>query len=436
MNKRKTSKQLKSDFPIKIAKEIYSRWNEYARYWPATKFKPATRPPLSVLVEILNPCFFASLKQEEGRPTQFNLVLCGQAKLSNSAFRYSRYTKIFNLMRFASPRAFSASELVRLAPACEPEKTLLLVSRVERKAGLSLWGIVDVGKDSSGSHVSLSELQVRVLAPGELKITLHGRTFCNYKNGQILFPERSLVNSGFIYKFFRPTSLNLAREVMAATGQKPGHQIPERDFRAMTYLFTLQKITEKIHELKHGGCIFIVPENKRPLHTTSPKYQCDDRTIWTCLTGKLILHDQYYGTNSATPAQHDAETATSLQSEMQDVENGLRDALDTVARLSAVDGAVVINRKLELIEFGAVVKLGQTAPYKVFRCEDRRATKKEKIAVENYGTRHRSAFEFCFHNQPSVAIVVSQDGGIKTVTRVGQHVYFWENVFFDASTEV
>jgi hypothetical protein len=289
--------------------------------------------------------------------------------------------------------------------------------------------------DSSGSHVNLSELQILVLAPGELRITLHGRTLCNYKNGEVLYPERSLVNSGYIYKFFKPTSLKLAREVMTATGQKPGCQISERDFRAMTYLFALQKIAEKIHDAKHGGCILIVPEKKRPLNV-DVKYDCEDKTVWTCLRGKLILHDQYFGTNSGIPVKLETETATSLQSQMQDVENGLRDALDTVARLTAVDGAVIVNRKLELIGFGTVVRLGQTAPYKVFRCGDRRATQKRQIAIESYGTRHRSAFEFCFRNQPSVAIVVSQDGGIKTVTRVGKHIYFWENIFFDASTEI
>lgn len=418
---------MKPDFPVNIAKEIYAHWDKYA--------PTAACPPLSILEEILNTSFFASLKQEERRPTQFSLVFCDPDRLSNSAFRYSRYTKIFNLMRFASPRRFSASEIVRLAPACEPDKTLLLVSRIKRKTGLFLWGIVDVGKDSSVSHNSLSELQVRVFAPGELKITLHGRTLCHYKNGRIVFPERSLVNSGFIYRFFKPTSLNLASEAMTATGHKPRGQIRERDFRAMTYLFTLQRIAEKIHELNHGGCILIVPEKKEPLHTDI-KYRSDDRTIWTCLKGKLILHDQYYGESSATPTRHDAKTATSLQHQSQDIENGLRDAIDTVARLTAVDGAVILNQKLELLGFGAVVKLGQTAPYKVFRCEDRRATKKKQITIEEYGTRHRSAFEFCFRNRPSVAIVVSQDGGIKTVTRVGKHVYCWENIFFDVSTEI
>lgn len=434
MNQPKPLIQLKSAFPISIAREIYAQWNEFARYRPAAKFKPAARPPLSVLVEILNTCFFASLKQEEGRPTRFTLVLCGSAKLGNPAFRYSDYTKLFNVMRFASPRAFSKGELIRLAPACEPKKTLLLASHTEQKAGLCLWGIVDVGNDPSGSHVGLTELQVCVFAPGELKVTLHGRTLCNYKNGHIQFPERSLVNSGFLYQFFKPTSLTLAREVMAATGQKPDSQIHKRDFRAMSYVFALQTIAERVHELKHGGCILIVPEKRKPLHI-GIKYQCADNTIWTCLKGKLILHDQYYGMNSATPRQPETATASSLQSQMQDVENGLRDAIEAMARLTAVDGAVIVNRKLELIGFGAVAKLGQTAPYQVFRCEDRKATKRKQVAIENYGTRHRSAFEFCFRNRPSVAIVVSQDGGIKIVTRVGKHIYFWENIFLDASTE-
>jgi hypothetical protein len=199
------------------------------------------------------------------------------------------------------------------------------------------------------------------------------------------------------------------------------------------------KIAKEIHarwnEYARYWPIFIVPERKKPLNTDA-KYKCEDKTIWACLRGKLILHDRYFGTDFSTPCELDSKTATSLQSEMQDVEDGLRDALDTVARLTAVDGAVMINRKLELIGFGAVVRFGQTAPYKVFRCDDRRATQRKQIAIESNGTRHRSAFEFCFRNQPSVAIVVSQDGGIKTVTRVGKHIYFWENIFFDASTEI
>lgn len=154
-------------FPKQIAKEIFDRWSDYARYWPNSK--PTRRPPLSVLIELLNNCFFASLKQEEGRSVQFSLVLCSSSKLTKPVFRYSRYTRIFNLIRFKSkpPRALSVNEIVRLAPACNPEKTWLLAEYAKKSGGLRLWGIVDT--DSN-----FSELQIRVFSPGEMK-TLSSR---------------------------------------------------------------------------------------------------------------------------------------------------------------------------------------------------------------------------------------------------------------------
>ena len=270
-----------------------------------------------------------------------------------------------------------------------------------------------------------------------MKIILHGRTLCSFKDGTIFHPERSLINSGKIYRFFKTISLELAREVVTATGGiNSESQIVERDYRAMSYLFTLREIIEKIQQLEHGGCILIVPENKIG-KGVKVKYQCQDKTIWTCLRGKLILHDQYFtALHLKQSGQHNAENVTGLQDQRVDVENGLRDALETLTCFTAVDGAVIINRKFELLGFGAVVQIGKRTKYDVFRCENRRGSKKRKINVENYGTRHRSAFEFCFRNTPSVAIVVSQDGGVKTVTRIGKHIYFWENSLFDMLAEI
>lgn len=417
------------DFPKQIAKEIFNCWNNYARYEPSSK--PTQRPPLRVLTELLNNCFFASLKQEEGRSTQFTLLLCSSFKLSKPAFRYSRYTKIFNLIRFKSkpPRTLSVNEIVRLAPACDPEKTWLLAEYVKTSGGLRLWGIVDTG-------ANFSELQIRVFGPGEMKIILHGRTLCYFKDGKIFHPERGLINSGDIYKFFKTISSELAREVIAATGGiNSEDRIVERDYRAMNYLRALGEIIEKIQQLKHGGCILIVPENKTGTGV-NVKYQCQDKTIWVCLRGKLILNDQYFAAlQSKQSGQHNVENMTGLQDQRADVENGLRDALETLVRFTAVDGAVLINRKFELLGFGAVIQFGKRTKYKVFCCEDRMASKKQEIRIEKYGTRHRSAFEFCFRNKSSVAIVVSQDGGVKIVTRVGEHIYFWENSLFDISTE-
>ena len=418
------------EYPINLAARILEQWDTFSQ---EPGHHPAGRPPQPVLSALLENCFFASLKGEEGRPTQFDLALCSPEHLGNAATRFSQFTKIFNLIRFDQPRDFSAHELVRLAPACNPDKTLLLADYKNEQ--LKLWGVVDVDWQS-GTSIRLNELRIRVSAPGEMKITLHHREFCHYKDGGVIEPERGLINTGPIYDFFKQISLQLCRDVKAATGQPIEDAIHERDYRAMAYLFTLQRTIEEIQLLKHGGCILVVPEGSTAQSFTNLdiKYVCRDQTVWNCLLGKWILHDRFH---TANESHCDREELTSLQLQRNDTESGLRDALSALVRFTAVDGAVLMTRKFELLGFGAVVKLRQSDRYQVVRYKDRRATQPQAINIEDYGTRHRSAFEFCYRSgENAVAIVVSQDGGVKIVRRVRDDVCFWENITFDLTNEI
>jgi hypothetical protein len=419
------------DFPQTIAQLVFEQWMNIGF---APGHEPSAQPSMAVLTAVLNTCFFASLKREEGRTTEFDLALCLPSALPEPAFRFSKFTKIFTLVPFES-RRLSVNELVRLAPACNPEKTVILCGHDAKNDDVNIWGIADIGWRSSGTHIALTELRVRVISPGEMRISLHGRLLCTYRDGKILYPERALVNTGCIYEFFKSTSLHLCQEVKAACGDQnnnePDH---ERDYRAMAYVFALQDIIEKMQRLRHGGCILIVPEDASldKLPNVTAKYPCRNETVWNCLCGKWILHDQFF---AARAGKCNTETVERLQIEREDVENGLRDSFDMVVRLTAVDGAVLMTRKFEVLGFGAVIQLPQVAEYKINRCQNRDATEAREIPIESYGTRHRSAFEFCYRCSPSVAIIVSQDGGFKIVTRVGDRICFWENLSFDLSTE-
>jgi hypothetical protein len=402
------------EFPKAIADLVYSEWTDGSL---APGYRPTQLPPQSVLTELMNTCFFASLKREEERITQFDLALCSPSELPEAAFGFSKYTKVFTLIRFDEPRKLTVNELVRLAPACDPEKTVILAEYNDQTGELFLWGVVDVGWRPSVIAMRLVELRVRVFGPGEIKLTLHGRVLCTFKDGRLSFPERGLINSGCIFDFFKESSLLLSREIKAATGQREDDTVlSERDNRSTGYLFVLQEIIERMQQIQHGGCILIVPETTtfESMSHMNIKYRCHDDTVWNYLCGRSILHDQF---------------------QREDVESGLRDALDALVRLTAVDGAVLMTRKFELLGFGAVVQLPQAANYRLFRCHDRHGAQATEIGVESFGTRHRSAFEFCYRSDPSVAIVASQDGDIKVVTRVGEHIFFWENTLFDYSAE-
>jgi len=47
--------------------------------------------------------------------------------------------------------------------------------------------------------------------------------------------------------------------------------------------------------------------------------------------------------------------------------------------------------------------------------------------VDDVGTRHRSAYRFCDAVPTAVAIVVSQDGGVRFVTHYRDAVTYWDH---------
>jgi Probable sensor domain DACNV len=206
--------RMNDDFPPALANLIVENWNTSPTL---PGYLPGPCSSESVLVALLNACFFASLKREEGRSIQFDLALCCPSDLPEAAFRYSRFTRLFNLIRFSEPRRLSVQELVRLAPACNPEKTILLAGCDANSRELDLLGIVDLGSQPCVSHASLTGLRIRVFGPGDMRVMLHGDILCAYDAGVISYPERSLITSGCIYDFFRETSQALCRDVMTET---------------------------------------------------------------------------------------------------------------------------------------------------------------------------------------------------------------------------
>lgn len=91
----------------------------------------------------------------------------------------------------------------------------------------------------------------------------------------------------------------------------------------------------------------------------------------------------------------------------------MRRAVDTIGGLTSIDGATVINDKHELLAFGA--KIGRSA--KSSRVEEIVVT--EPIIgcstrvihpAQNGGTRHLAAAQFVFDQKDALALVASQDG--------------------------
>jgi hypothetical protein len=109
----------------------------------------------------------------------------------------------------------------------------------------------------------------------------------------------------------------------------------------------------------------------------------------------------------------------------------LRDAIfemsQLIAALTEVDGAVVMTKRFELLGFGAEIVGDLPDVQHVARALDLEAedTVAEPLVAD--GTRHRSAYRLCSRLPDALALVVSQDGGVRFVTVHRDEVTFWDH---------
>ena len=109
----------------------------------------------------------------------------------------------------------------------------------------------------------------------------------------------------------------------------------------------------------------------------------------------------------------------------------LRDAIfemsQLIAALSEVDGAVVMNRRFEILGFGAEIIANLPDVHHVARALDLEGDDWVAESLIADGTRHRSAYRLCSQMPDVLALVVSQDGGVRFVAKHRDHVTFWDH---------
>jgi hypothetical protein len=113
---------------------------------------------------------------------------------------------------------------------------------------------------------------------------------------------------------------------------------------------------------------------------------------------------------------------------LEAADNKIAEYCSTIAALSAVDGAVVLSRKLRLYGFGAEILATSPSLSEIKDAYDPNVTQAATVRLERYGTRHRSAMRMCSSFEECVALVVSQDGPVKAIKRVGANVVMWNDV--------
>ena len=324
--------------------------------------------------------YVASLLEEEGRR-----VRCGFGYLSEAGANALR----FKTFRFATPMPFRPATLAKLAPAAEVGRTELGVW--EEHGELVVWGLIHHGDQTFAIDLEHKPtyFSARILRPGTF--TVH-------------FDERLHLLFSRDHGHFFEWGLDLLGTMRDRAGIAPD------------VASALCRLARRMLAHGHGGTILVVDKDAdhvglvahaalapaaRPDQLLADAMQLDERAMVGDLKQEGESIGQYVHRRVRIEKAHD-------------------EALDFVAHLTAVDGAVVLDNELGLLGAGTTILTPDSAmpeeiviEHPLFLGQEKRAP----VAMLG-GNRHRSAVCFCAQQKGlALALVASQDGDLSFLAR-------------------
>jgi hypothetical protein len=397
-------------------------------------------PDDETLKKILEIAYHASFMTEESRRVRFSIIYCEK---SDERIKFSNCGKIV----FENNRDFNVQEIFRLAPATDPTNVLISVY-VDENNDIKIWGLLDIGSswrnfirgESGSAFLPPGFLTILSSEPGNLTISCAGITLIDLRQGRYFKPVSGIFNNGPIADFFKNSKDNICSEIVTDIGSEfdKENSAEYDDFRKSLQGF-VERVLFQIREKFHGGTLIVVPDSyttddNRLKEMLLIKYPCIYDRIWKDLVSKQVLGYKMFKlmyseeiAEKNIPSDFFHEFMF-LNDKLKHVDHEISDAINFISSLSEIDGAIVMSNRLRLLGFGAEVIVKTPIPNTIRVAHDGDGNYGNYIFIDSFGTRHRSAFRFCFSLVNSVAFVISKDGSLRAVKRNGKDLILWQDL--------
>jgi hypothetical protein len=431
-------------YPRDLARFVRDRWEDAS---PVLE-TPGGIDPLpdaAALAGFFAACYQASMLREEERPVVFRAVLA-EPELFDPQGRPPE-----DLQRLAFGRSlpFDPRELRRLSVAADLQRALIGV-RQGGEEGLQIWGLINSGtrwlRDVQGGRRAGAPLPpvpvVHVEAPGSIEAykghELIGKLQRGRLSGSRLDPFESEWLPGRFsglleelvqrHKAARNRALELSGEVWASLEPDLPHRITQR---------MMKRVISVLRDARHGGTVLFVPSETAGEHSGEPRY-IDLRYRFSDSRARLSFPDLivdilnrlallYGSADQQKPAAVGwREFEETTDAEIETLDEALFETAHLIAGLAAADGAVVMNKHNELLGFGGMISGRLPDVERVWRALDLEGYEVAEERTGNVGSRHRSAYRLASALPGSVAVVISQDGGVRWVCQRGGRVTYWQ----------
>ncbi len=439
---------IKHAYPLDLAKFVYENWNKNTLVTTETPAStlgtPDPLPPLPVLESLLSVCYQASLLKDEQRQVMLRLIVSNHRRFPSKDGPPLGLQPLV----FSDYRSFNANELRKLSPAAGFYRSLIGVD-IDSKDMPFIWGIIHSGprwlrmlRGGRGTPSVLPPyLVIYVTAPGRIEVNKGLVTVGQLSDGRVFGPSMNVFDSKWLPLSFASIRSELSELHLQDKTQR-GDNWPNLhpDVTRIIGQHTVRRIIASMRGFEHGGTLLIVPPelgdqlaNKNPF--LSLMYKFTDgfaRARFRMLIVKLMnrLAESSAASVHKSVGNNEVgwhEYAVSQDKELTTLDEGVFEMAHLIAGLSNVDGAVVMTKRFEVLGFAGEIACAEHDVPVVARALDLEGENVVMESAERVGTRHRSVYRFCNAIREAIAIVVSQDGGVRIVSWKDGRVTYWDH---------
>jgi DNA integrity scanning protein DisA with diadenylate cyclase activity len=402
-------------YPPDLARYVQAHWPE------AT---PLALPP-ELLDDALAAAFQASLTSEEARPTRFRLLLTPASALP---LRGEPNEGVLRLM-FDRARPLVPDELRRLAPAV-PFETALIGAEVHDGA-LGIWGIAHSGPawlaPTWGGRSLVPNWTydpiIHVSGPGQLAVRCAGKLVGAIERGALVDAVMDVFDSEWLPALFAPEREEVRKEHASLQASSASPRYVESGLIGRVAQHMLRRAIQLVRGAQHGGLILVTDGGLDGLRLKFSIEQDEASHRYRTILLRLL---DAVSRASTKPSIGWSDFVANDSIELAKLEKDVFEWSRAIANLAAIDGAVVVDKRLGVVGFGAEVSNELPAPARVWRALDTEGVELRPEELEAVGTRHRAAYRFVNDHPAALAIVISHDGGVSFVANRDGNVVFWE----------
>ena len=339
-------------------------------------------PSEQIISQIIDAAVWTSFATDEGNTVTISIIL-------NPA------QDTFDTFVFDQPISFDVNHLVKLGAALEnPSADIGVWPNEEQK--LVVWGFKTRSADAL-----IPNLCVEAMGPGSVLITFGGKSLAALTGNEAFFIDHSILMKKIIPKL-----------------SSPKDQQGDTILHLMRYM-SLLNTARKMREHGRGGTLLVVPNTEEWRHSIDTPVPYTGGAIFlesdydvTQKPSLITVVKNFFGASS--------ENKTVLEREkLERLGHQLDRQCKHIARMTAVDGALVMSFDRFVYCFGAKINSAQNQKpprnIRVYKpIEGDTGTKCSLMDLG--GTRHQSAAQFANAQPGSVAIVVSQDGHVSFIS--------------------